>query len=222
MLKYLASVFLLNTCLLFGASGQAPHQPQKKPDQEKLDFTSSYAKQKLQRAQNILATLVPDPQSYQLILSNNPDFGGQAIPPHVYSDKPSMVIFEGALSPKQSTNELAFMMAHELGHLNMHHNEKMDERMDKLFNGPTIGISGLTFNVFAQKLDERQADMFGYKLYKRAGYDLTFFQKTFSYLQQHPGADPHSHKEYNPLPSLSMNDPHFCMFDRFELLAHQS
>lgn|GEM_PF-3868446 len=215
---YFVSLFLMSGALLFGASSESQEGPP--PRQDHLDMHSPSALLKLKRADRILATLVPDPQSYQLILSDIPSMGAEAVPPHVFSDKPTMIIYQGTLAPSRSNEELAFVMAHELGHLNLHHAEKTGEAMEKIYTGPPIGISGTTFSIFKQKLQEREADMFGYNLYTHSGYDKRFFPYTLNLLKINPNIHfGTTHVMRKPLPSLSMKDSHFSMLERFELLT---
>src|ERR1700722_8779013 len=224
-ISYFLGLFCLSCYLLFGdmqgtSSGPSFGPP---PRQDKLDSTSNSAQIVLKRAERILSTLVFDPQNYQLILSSKSVFGGEAVSPCVYSDKPTMIIYQGALSPNRSNEEIAFMMAHELGHLNLYHNEKMNEQMGKIFQGPTVGISGTTFAVFFQKFQEREADMFGLYLYKQAGYDIGFFPFTLGILNINPNIHFGSSMIFAKSPSsLSMRDSHFSMKERFELLVSES
>lgn len=222
MIKSIASLFCAMFISMALFAGGAPANGNfNRPD--KLDSTSQFAKQKLQRAQRLLATLIPDPESYHLILSSATAFGGEAVPPGIFSNKPTMILYQGALSPNRSDEEIAFMMAHELGHLNLHHMEMMDAQMDKIFSGHPIGISGTTFFIFKQKLQEREADMFGLSLYKRAGYDLSFFPHTLRLLHINPNIHFGSSRVFvHELPSLSMKDSHFSMKERFALLVDKA
>lgn len=220
MFKYLLSFFILSLTCLFALGSPNNNMPPPRPD--KLDFTSDYALMQLRKPQEILATLISDPNKYQLILSDKQQFGGEAIPPQVFSEKPCIIIYRGALDPSVTNEELAFMMAHELGHIHHHHMENFDQRMEKIMTGSPLGISGTTFNIFAQKFEERQADLFGYELYKKAGYDINFFPETFHYIQMNNGHDRHMPKEMRLFSSLSMKDSHFSMQDRFQLLAHKT
>ena len=212
------SLLLLSVTCLFGATENQSFNP---PRSDKLDSTSPGAQIKLKRAESILSTLVSDPESYHLILSSRPSFGGEAVAPYVFSDKPTMIVYQGALSPDRSNEEIAFMMAHELGHLNLYHNEKMNEQMDKIFNGPPIGISGTTFSIFFQKIQEREADLFGFDLYKSSGYDLKFFPYTLNLIKINPNIHYGANVFSKPLSSLSLKDSHFSMQERFELLVQQ-
>jgi hypothetical protein len=225
MIKSIASfccLFFTGFSLLFASPMPGPMNGPP-PRKDKLDSTSPYAKMKLQRAERILSTLVFDPQSYHLILSSRSAFGGEAVPPYVFSDKPSIIIYQGALSPNRSDEEIAFMMAHELGHLNLFHMEKFGQQMEKIFTGPPAGISGTTFAIFHQKFQEREADMFGLYLYKQAGYSLTFFPHTLKQLTFNPNLHFGSNKILGQEPtSLSMKDSHFSMKERFELLVIES
>ncbi|MFC2049489.1 hypothetical protein ACFLR2_02300, partial [Chlamydiota bacterium] len=122
--------------------------------------------------------------------------------------------------PDRSNEELAFVMAHELGHLNLHHSEKTGEKMDKLFLGPPLGISGVTFEVYNQKFQEQEADLYGLTMYKQAGYDLNFFPYTLEHIKINPNihfGTPHIFRKARS--SLSFKDSHFSMLDRFELLT---
>lgn len=214
MFKYIFTLVILNLSLIFAAT---PNPQQMPPRQDRLDSSSPYAQSMLAKPRQILSTLVSDPQNVQLILSSNPNFGGEAVPPGVFSNKPGLIIYQGALAPNQNQNELRFMIAHELGHIHYRHMQNMDARMDKIFNGPPIGISGTTFNIFMQKIEERQADLYGQHLYKLAGYDMSFFRNQSAYIQTqsaYHGKSKHS--------SLSMSDSHFSMQDRFKLLAQLS
>jgi hypothetical protein len=193
------------------------------PRNDLLDGNSPAARMKLQRAHYILSTLVFDPQSYHLVLSSKTAFGGEAIPPHVLSEKPTMIIYQGALSPNRSNEEIAFMMAHELGHLNLHHMEQMNAKMEQVFNGHPIGVSGATFAIFKMKLQEREADMWGLHLYKQAGYSKDFFPRTLRILKVNPNIMYGSNRPFREEPgSLSMKDSHFTMKERFELLVAES
>lgn len=214
MFKYIFTLVVLNFSLIFAATPQMPQMPQR---QDRLDYTSPYAQAMLSKPRQILSTLISDPQNIQLILSSNPNFGGEAVPPGVFSNKPALIIYQGALAPNQNPNELKFMIAHELGHVHYQHMQKMDERMNKVFNGPPIGISGTTFNIFQQKIEERQADLYGQYLYKHAGYDMTFFKQQSAFIQSQPNV--HGKIKHS---SLSMSDSHFSMQDRFKLLAELS
>ena len=178
----------------------------------------------LKRAERILSTLVFDPQNYHLILSSNTAFGGEAVPPYIFSDKPSIILYQGALSHNRSNEEIAFMMAHEIGHLYLHHMERMNAQMEKIFNGPPAGISGaVTFAVFQRKFQEREADMFGLFLYKQAGYSTNFFPHTLGLLKINPNIHFGSSKFFGQQPtSLSMRDDHFSMQERFEWLVAES
>lgn len=218
-LTYLCSLLLLSSSLVFGSMpSEGPGGPPHRPD--KLDMHSTSAQIKLSRAEHILSTLVPDPQSYQLILSSHPSMGGEAWPPHVYSDKPTIILYQGSLAPSRSQEEIAFMMAHELGHLKLYHNESMGKEMEQIMTGPPIGISGTTFTVFHQKLQEQEADLYGLSLYKQAGYDLTFFPHTLGLIKINPNIHfGTTHVFARPVSSLSMTNSHFSMQERFELLA---
>lgn len=212
------SLIMMSGALVFGAAGHTDETPPPRGDY--LDMHSKQAQIKLTRAESILKTLVPDPQSYQLILSNTPSIGAEAVPPHVYSDKPTMIIYQGTLSPARSNQELAFVMAHELGHLNLHHSEKSGMRMEEIFTGPPAGISGVNFAIFYQKVQEQQADMYGLSLYEHAGYDLNFFPHTLKLIKINPNihfGTPHVFRKARS--SLSMKDSHYSMLDRFELLT---
>ncbi len=221
-LTYVFSVLLLSVSTLFAV----PSSPMMGPPPPRMDLKAPYTKSaqiKLVRAENILATLVPDPQSYHLMLSSHPSIGAEAVPPFVFSDKPTVIIYQGTLAPSRSNEEAAFVLAHELGHLNLYHNEKMDESMGKVFTGPPLGISGTTFAIYQQKLHEREADQFGLSLYKNAGYDLNFFPFTLKLLKINQNIHFGSSKIFaKPLTSLSMKDAHFNMKERFEFLTDQS
>lgn len=218
-LSFLA-LLLLNFTFVFGSVPSNPNPNLMPPRQDRLDYSSQYAINKLYRARMVLRTIVQDPDSYQLILSNNTMFGAEAVPPGVFASKPTVIVYEGALDPRISTEELAFVLGHELGHLNLHHMERVAQEMDSLLNKHPIQLSGVTFGVFYQKLQEREADLFGYSLYKRAGYDMNLFPRIFHYIKTHPGYDPHMKVPMGPeLPTLSMKNPHFSMYERFELLS---
>lgn len=189
---------------------------------DNLDCTSNYALEQLKRPQMLLSTLIADPQNYQMILSDNTHFGAEAVPAHIFSDKPTIIIYQGCLSQEVKNEELAFVIAHELGHIHHQHMQKFEERMDSIMLGPHLGISGTTFNIFAQKFEEREADLFGQNLYKKAGYDMNFFPQTFHYLEQNNGHDRHMSNEVRLFTSLSMKDSHFSMLDRFQLLASKA
>ena len=210
-------LFFLSFSVLFAAGQSVPNRS------DFLDSNSPGAKIKLERAEKVLSTLVFDPQNYHLILSNRTSFGGEAVSPNIFSDKPTMIIYQGALSPDRSNEELAFMMAHELGHLNLYHNEKMGMQMEKIFTGPPAGFSGAPLSIYFQKTQEQEADMFGLYLYKQAGYDIGFFPYTLHLLNINPnihyGTTQIFRKE---LSSLSMQDPHYSMKERFALLVHES
>lgn len=221
MLKKVCSflcLFLLSSTMLLASGGQGmPPRP------DKLDATSAQAQIKLQRAERILSTIVPDPQSYHLVLSSQSSFGGEAVSPGELSSKPTMIVYQGALSPDRSNEEIAFMMAHELGHLNLYHNERMGEVVNKIFNGPPSGYIGLPLTIYFQKVQEEQADMFGLHLYLKAGYDKAFFPYTLHLLNINPNIHYGTSKPYRKdLPSLSMKDSHYGMKDRFALLVQQS
>jgi Zn-dependent protease with chaperone function len=224
MFKSLCSFFsVLFLSFSFVLSAAHPQGIMPPPRKDLMDRSQPGTQIKLQRAESILATLVPDPQSYQLVLSSRTSFGGEAHAPYSLSEKPSIVIYQGALAPSRSNEEIAFMMAHELGHLNLHHNEKMNEQMEKIFTGSPIGISGTTFSIFFQKLQEREADMFGFDLYTYAGYDLKFFPYTLNLIKINPNIHFGSSKMLAHEPSsLSMKDSHFSMKERFELLTKMS
>ncbi len=211
------SMFLLAGALMFGSTPSQSGPPQR---QDLMDKNSKSAEIKLSRAESTLATLVPDPQSYTLLLSSNSTVGAEAVPPGVFSDKPTMIVYQGCLSPDRSNEELAFVMAHELGHLNLHHGQKMEERMDKIMLGPPVGISGLTFSIFQQKLTEREADLYGFNLYKHAGYDMKFFPYTLNLININPNIHFGTPKPFRKQPpSMTMNDSHFSMKERFQLLT---
>jgi predicted Zn-dependent protease len=221
LFKTIASFFCLafmSASLLFAGGGQNPSYGLA-PRKDFMNGNSHFARMKLQRAQHILATLVPDPQSYHLVLSSKSVFGGEAYPPGAFSEKPTMVLYQGALSSNHSTEEVAFMMAHELGHFNLHHMQNTEQQMEKIFNGPSIGISGTTFTVFHQKLQEREADLYGLQLYKNAGYSLALFPHTLNHLTKKHHGPGNRHREPG---SLSMKDPHFSMKERFALLVTES
>jgi Peptidase family M48 len=235
MIKSIASFFclcLMGFSLLFGAAMHdspavsPPHSQHVDASflrAHKMDATSKFAQQRLKRGEAILSTLVSDPQNYQLILSTNSCFGGEAVAPNILSDKPTIILYQGALSPNRSDDEVAFMIAHELGHLALYHNEKMDGQMQKIANGPPAGISGTLFSIFFQKLQERQADMFGLYLYEKAGYDNDFFPHTLHILKINPNIHFGSNKIFSKQPgSLSLKDSHFSMQERFELLVATS
>ena len=214
----LLTLIMMSGILVFGATGYSQEGPPPRGDY--LDMHSKQAQIKLARAESILKTLVPDPQSYQLILSNTPSIGAEAVPPHVYSDKPTMIIYQGTLAPARTNQELAFVMAHELGHLNLHHSEKGGMRMEKIFSGSPAEISGINFAIFYQKVQEQEADMYGLALYEHAGYDLNFFSHTLKLIKINPNihfGTPHVFRKARS--SLSLKDSHYSMLDRFELLS---
>ena len=212
------SVFLFSGALVFGAT---THSFEKVPlRKDCLDTHSKSAQIKLARAESILKKLVPDPQDYQLILSHTPSIGAEAVAPYVFSDKPTMIIYEGTLSPARSNQEVAFVMAHELGHLNLHHNEKNAKRMEDIFAGSPAEISGVNFSIFYQKVQEQQADLYGLALYKHAGYDLNFFPRTLKLIKINPNIHfGTTHIFLKARSSLSMKDSHYSMLDRFTLLS---
>lgn len=218
------SVLMLSFSVAFGAVQEAPpSEGMFPPRKDKLDDSSFLAKQKLKRAENILATLVPDPQSYHLVLSSNSTFGGEAVPPYFHSDKPTIILYQGALSPDRSNEEIAFMMAHEIGHLQLHHHDEMDHQMEKIFTGSPVMISGITFTIYFQKFQERQADMFGLELYSHAGYDLNFFPHTLSLIKINPNLHFGTNKPFREeLSSLSYHNSHFSIKERFELLVKEA
>lgn len=215
------TVFLLSFTVVFASQNSGNNDPHMRKDIKK--HLSHSDRVKLHRAEYLLSSLVQDPESYTLLLSSNNTFGGEAYAPGALSDKPTILLYQGALTKVRSNEEIAFMMAHELGHLNLHHNEKMSEQMDKILNGPPLGISGSIFAVFHQKQQEREADMFGLHLYAHAGYDLNFFPKTLKSVQENPcehlGIKP---SDYRELSTLSMKDSHFSMKERFQLLTNES
>lgn len=190
---------------------------------DKLDDKSPHSQIVLQRAKNILATLVPDPQSYHLVLSSNSSVGAEAVAPYVFSDKPTLIMYQGTLSPDRANEEVAFIMAHELGHLNLYHNEKMSRQMSEIYGGSPLKISGSTFIVYHQKLQEREADMFGYSLYKKSGYDLKFFPYTLNLMKINPNIHYGTPHVFIKEPSsLSYKNSHFSMIERFDLLTAKS
>jgi Zn-dependent protease with chaperone function len=207
--KYLSSLFsilLLTITFAYGTEQNAPMMGPP-PRMDLVEAHSISGQIKLARAEKILSTLDSDPQ--------------EAVEPFVYSDKPTMIIYQGTLSPDRSNEEAAFVMAHELGHLNLHHGEKMGTIMDKLFLGPPVGISGSLFSIFHQKIQEREADQFGFHLYKQAGYDLNFFPYTLKLINKNPNIHYGTNNPFQKsLTSLSMKDSHFSMQERFELLVH--
>lgn len=210
----LFSLLFLNCSLLFGAIQRPDH----------LDFTSKFAHMRLQRAEKILETLVPDPQSYQLILSNRYALGAEAWVPYSFTEKPAIIVYQGLISPDRSNEEIAFVMAHELGHLNLHHMERMNDQMDKIYTAPhPIKISGTIMAIFYQKIQERQADLYGLHLYKKAGYDLNFFPYTLNLIKINPNIHFGSTRVFGKQdPSMSMNNSHFSIKERFELLTTEA
>lgn len=115
------------------------------------------------------------------------------------------------------------MMAHELGHLQLGHHDEMGQQMEELFTGHPIKISGITFSIYFQKMQERQADLFGLGLYKYAGYDLNFFPYTLRLIKINPNIHFGSPKPFRPeLSSLSFNNSHFGIKERFELLVKEA
>lgn len=220
MIKRFISIaaFLCLACtFVFGATRHSSAQPP-----ERLDSSSQSAHIKLGRAQYILSTLISNPNQYQLILSSQPSFGAMAVPAHVYADKPTIIVYQGALSPDRSNEELAFVLAHELSHLQLYHNESLDMQMNRLLNGPPVGISGMTVSIFHQKLEERAADMHGLYLYKKAGYDPNFFSYTLKLIQINPNIHfGTTHVFQTSRSSLSAKDAHFSIQERFELLSQQ-
>src|SRR3989442_1696469 len=80
-----------------------------------------------------------------------------------------------------------------------------------------------TFVIFKQKLQEREADMFGLYLYKKSGYSISFFPYTLRILSINPNIHYGSSKIFaKECSSLSMKDPHFSMKERFHLLVSES
>lgn len=219
-MKYLIALLFLSFSTIFASANvDRQESPQR---EDRLDYTSDYAIDRLDRAQHILSSLVSNPNDYQLILSNKPYFGGEAVPAEILAAKPSMIIYEGALGPEVTNEELCFMVAHELGHLHHQHMQKYDQRMDHIMNGPVLGISGSTFNIYAQKFEEREADLFGFNLFKQSGYDMHFFPDAYQYMVLHNGHDRHTPDHIRLLTSLSNKDSHFSMIDRFELLSNKA
>jgi Zn-dependent protease with chaperone function len=207
----LFTLFLISGSLAFGTTFSP---------QDHLDVSSVSAQIKLSRAQAILATLVTNPQDYQLILSSNTSIGAEAVPPHVYSDKPTMIVYQGTLSPDRSKEEIAMVMAHELGHLNLHHSNQMGSIMDKIMGGTPLEMSGTTFFPYFQKFQEQQADLYGLNLYKEAGYDLNFFSYTLKLIEINPNIHFGStHVFHQSHSSLSLKDSHFGIKERFQLLT---
>lgn len=220
MLKSLALAFLMGFSCLFGLLHQSSLPP---PRQDHLDGTSKIPEIRLQRAKQILATLIPHSENYNLLLSSNTSLGAEAVPPHVYSDKPTIIIYQGLLSPNRSNEEIAFVLAHELGHLELDHQGAMNRQMEKIFTSHPIQISGTTFAIYFQKFQEREADLFGFNLYKKAHYDLAFFSHTLSLIKINPnihfGTNNPFRKETG---SLSMANSHFGIKERFELLTNKA
>ncbi len=215
--------FFLGFSLAFGAVQDIPADllPPPRPDQ--LDSTSHFAQMRLERAKTILATLIPNSQDYELILSSTPSIGGEAVPPYVFSDKPTMILYQGTLSPDRSNEEIAFVMAHELGHLELGHHEEMGKLMDEIYNGNPVKLSGTTFIPYFQKLQEQQADLFGLNLYKKAHYDLNFFPYTLRLIKINPNIHYGTNMPFRKeLSSLSMNNTHFSMKERFERLTKEA
>lgn len=209
----LFSLLLLNCSLLFGAIQRPDH----------LDFTSKFAHMRLQRAEKILKTLVPDPQSYQLILSDRYTLGAEAWVPYSFTEKPAIIVYQGLISPDRSNEEIAFVLGHELGHLNMHHMERMNRQMEKIHMGHPIKVSGTTMTIFYQKIQERQADLYGLQLYNKAGYDLNFFPYTLNLIQINPNIHFGSTHVFGKTdPSMSMANSHFSIKERFELLTKKA
>lgn len=216
------SLVLLNVSLVFGAPSERPNDFP--PRQDRLDASSPYAKMQLQRAQQLLTTLIPNTQNYQLILSNDPRFGAEAFPAHVFSDKPTLIIYQGSLTYQHSNEELAFMLAHELGHVHLNHSAQMDVIMDQFFYGPPIKYIGMPLTIYFQKFQEQEADMFGLYLYKKAGYNEQFFARQLNVIKNESAYQTQMslmHGMGLEPGSLSMKDPHFCMRERFEhLIRH--
>lgn len=220
MLKSLALAFLTGFSMLFGPLHQPNFPP---PRQDHLDGTSKVAEMRLQRAKQILGTLIPNPEKYNLLLSSNTGLGAEAVPPYVFSDKPTIIVYQGLISPSRTNEEIAFVLAHELGHLELDHHGEMNRQMEKIFTSHPIQISGTTFAIYFQKLQERQADLFGLNLYKKSHYDLAFFSHTLSLIKINPnihfGTNNPFRKETG---SLSMSNSHFGIKERFELLTAES
>lgn len=207
------SLFFLNFSLLFGALQRGDY----------LDNTSKGAQIKLQRAEKILETLVPDPQSYHLLLSSRYTLGAEAHLPHFFSEKPTIIVYQGLISPDRSDEEVAFVLAHELGHLNLHHMERMGKQMEKIHTGQPLEVSGKIFSIFYIKIQEREADLYGFNLYKKAGYDLNFFPYTLKLININPNIHFGSNRIFEKeLPTLSMKNSHFNIKERFELLAQKA
>ncbi len=222
MIKKFISLCLLSFSVAFGNIPD-PAEDFLPPRTDKLDDSSNVAKLRLSRAENILATLVPDPESYHLVLSSTPAFGGEAVAPYIPGDQPTIILYQGALSPDRSNEEIAFMMAHEMGHLQLGHHEEMDQMMEKIFTGSPIEISGLTFTIYFQKLQERQADLFGLNLYREAGYDMNFFPYTLRLININPNIHYGTNRPFREeLSSLSFIDSHFAIKERFELLVKEA
>lgn len=221
MLKTVLSLFC-TLCASFSVAFALPMDgpPSMPPRPDKLDSKSDFAKLKLQRARSILSTLVSNPDSYQLILSSRTAFGGEAVAQGFLSGKPTMILYQGALSPNRSNEEIAFMMAHELGHLDLNHMQKMDKQMEKVMTDSPFSIIGTAVAIYQQKFQEREADLYGLNLYKESGYPLTFFPETLGLLKFNPNLHFGSSRLFGKeLPSLSMKDTHFSMLERFTLLT---
>ncbi len=222
MFKRVITSFCLFVMSLSPAMASNAPEPSNMPPPrtDHLDSTSPYAQSQLQRAHDLLSTLVSDPQNYHLILSDRTSFGGEAFPANVYSDKPSIVIYQGALYPERPNDEIAFMMAHELGHIHLQHSKQWQDRMEKVYNEGPAAISGaVTFDIFQAKLWEREADLYGLKVFKNAGYSMSFFPRTLETLKVNPNIHFGTDLATEQPSSLSMKDSHFSMKERFELLC---
>jgi Zn-dependent protease with chaperone function len=152
--------------------------------------------------------LMYKPWGVLLEAENSPIKDAWQLQPHP-SRLPIVHITTGWISP-ESMDEARFVIAHELAHWLLRHQNKMEARILKVAKNE-LTLSGMIFLTFGKKFEEREADDLGKKLYIWRGGDPKFFSEKYRELKG----------GIKIMSSLSFSDTHFGMEDRFKRLADE-
>lgn len=123
-----------------------------------------------------------------------------------YASEPNQIHISTGFIDQTDPDELEFVLAHEYSHLLCHHMSKAEKMYNDIIEGHPIRLSGWEFFPWKAKLDERQADTMGQKIYLEHGGNLDLFFR--------PHAESHRYGSLNPC------DTHFSFKDRWEYLRN--
>ena len=127
-------------------------------------------------------------------------------------------INRGLLTPFHTDEEIAFIMAHELGHIEMGHFMQLAQSIGYIMEKPSARYGGLLYIPWMQKIQENQADLWGYKLYKESGLDMGYFSRTYEQIKQYGSDSILGNWKYKDKGDLDPADTHMSILSRYKIL----